>query len=386
MRHVDDGTIHAWLDGQVGNPAEAAWIEQHLRTCAACAARLAEEQSMFEHANAILADASPAVSAPPFSTIVHRSAAEDGDSGAKSVAAHRQRWLMPLGWAVSVILAVGIGWLARDLSTEPGTVVVQEAIDARATEPTTAAPVERPIAGPVEQPTAPEPPPVTRPVTRRGAPSSLQTEPAATAVQSPAARGAETSATAPPPADVRREASSSAPAAAVPVSPPASIELPARQAADAAAAPAPPLAERVTITGASPARPETVANAQEWRTLPRTEAAVQSGMALYGIDGIQPLLTTISPDGHIVRTAYRTATGELVELEQRRGGSGAPPAQEIQSTARSLAATGRAGVAASAARPAARVLSLARGDVQITLRTASELPDLSALAARLRVD
>ncbi len=30
MRHVDDGTIHAWLDGQVTDPAEVAWIEEHL--------------------------------------------------------------------------------------------------------------------------------------------------------------------------------------------------------------------------------------------------------------------------------------------------------------------------------------------------------------------
>src|SRR5688572_1709481 len=74
MRHVDDGSIHAWLDGAITDPAERAWIEEHLRWCAACGARVAEERSTLEQAHALLAVAAPAKEPPSFEEIAARAA------------------------------------------------------------------------------------------------------------------------------------------------------------------------------------------------------------------------------------------------------------------------------------------------------------------------
>ena len=45
MQHPDEGTIHAWLDGQL--PAEeAAQLEAHVATCADCSARVADARGL----------------------------------------------------------------------------------------------------------------------------------------------------------------------------------------------------------------------------------------------------------------------------------------------------------------------------------------------------
>ncbi|MFI5230073.1 MAG: zf-HC2 domain-containing protein [Gemmatimonadales bacterium] len=45
MQHIDEGTIHAWLDGALP-PDEAATVEAHVRSCASCAAAVAEARGM----------------------------------------------------------------------------------------------------------------------------------------------------------------------------------------------------------------------------------------------------------------------------------------------------------------------------------------------------
>ena len=51
--HVEEGTIHAWLDGEV--PArEAATIEAHVASCAACAAAVAEARGLMAASSRIL--------------------------------------------------------------------------------------------------------------------------------------------------------------------------------------------------------------------------------------------------------------------------------------------------------------------------------------------
>src|SRR5438874_1487381 len=41
MKHLDEGTIHAWLDGALSE-AEARDVERHVADCASCAAGVAE--------------------------------------------------------------------------------------------------------------------------------------------------------------------------------------------------------------------------------------------------------------------------------------------------------------------------------------------------------
>lgn len=53
MRHPDEGTIHAWLDGALP-PAEGSALEAHVTSCAECAAAVAEARGMLAAASRIL--------------------------------------------------------------------------------------------------------------------------------------------------------------------------------------------------------------------------------------------------------------------------------------------------------------------------------------------
>ena len=53
MPHLDEGMIHAWLDGQLP-PDEAAAAEQHIRECAECSALVAEARGFIAASSRIL--------------------------------------------------------------------------------------------------------------------------------------------------------------------------------------------------------------------------------------------------------------------------------------------------------------------------------------------
>jgi hypothetical protein len=151
---------------------------------------------------------------------------------------------------------------------------------------------------------------------------------------------------------------------------------------------APRLEERVTFIGANPLTAFAPAIPTEWQPLARTAAAARTGMPLYGIDGLEPVLTSVSTDGLLVRTMYRLEPGETVELVQERI---APERErgvvDLQATRRlfTLEPAARGGVLyAPSATP--RLWSGVRGDVRIILRTTSQAADLDALGAKLRVD
>jgi hypothetical protein len=118
MRHVDEGTIHAWLDGQVSDPAEAAWIERHCRACQECGARLADERATLAQADALLSSVAPAADAgrPAYDALVARAErSSSSGSTAPSAAPPRFRtWQLAAGWAASVALAAALGWMVRD--------------------------------------------------------------------------------------------------------------------------------------------------------------------------------------------------------------------------------------------------------------------------------
>jgi hypothetical protein len=113
-----------------------------------------------------------------------------------------------------------------------------------------------------------------------------------------------------------------------------------------------------------------------WRTVPRTEAAATSGMPLYGIEGLAATATMLSDDNRAVRTTYRLATGQSVEVVQQRLGERPDPASAPGTLA------DRAGVAGVADPP---VWSTRRGDLRLTVRgmTAAQL---AALGDQLRLD
>jgi hypothetical protein len=84
MSHIDEGLLHAYLDGETAG-AERSGLEQHL------------------------SGSGPAsVTPPPFEEVVARS---------RSVEARRRAFqlnrLTALGWAATLVIAVGVGWIAR---------------------------------------------------------------------------------------------------------------------------------------------------------------------------------------------------------------------------------------------------------------------------------
>ena len=98
MSHVDDGTLHAYLDGEL-SPAEAQGVDAHIVQCPACRGRLEEERALITRAGELLALAAPPDRAlPPFRA---------GD-----VRPLKRLWWqvrLPLAWAATVVLALGIG-------------------------------------------------------------------------------------------------------------------------------------------------------------------------------------------------------------------------------------------------------------------------------------
>ena len=306
MRHVDDGTIHAWLDEQITDPAEAAWIDEHLRGCGECRVRVAEERATFDRAQTLLAGAAPSGEQPSLESLVAKAVRDlqpvETPSDARLTRGGRDRVLILAGWAASLALAVGLGWTARELTD-------RDAVN-QAPAPVIAGPSEVSVAPPAK-PADVAQPPAAAPVT--GAQASQQRAAAATRPAVPdtsvesavPAQGREASA---PVAETAQPAAP--PVAAPPPPPPAAVQP--REAALRQ--------EAVTVTGVS-AAPAAARVDTEWRTLPRTEAAARTGMPLYGIDGVEPLATALSADG----AAVRTITGSRPARRWSSCSSGPPP-------------------------------------------------------------
>lgn len=102
MPHVDEGLLHAYLDGEL-SPVERARVDEHLAGCLGCRTRLDEERQLIERSTKLLAAALPPDRmAPPFSALARP---------------HPRRFWhvrMPLAWAATIILAIGLGWKLSD--------------------------------------------------------------------------------------------------------------------------------------------------------------------------------------------------------------------------------------------------------------------------------
>ena len=114
-------------------------------------------------------------------------------------------------------------------------------------------------------------------------------------------------------------------------------------------------------------------------------------MPLYGVEGLAPVLTSVSADGRAVQTLYRLESGELIELTQSRGaGDRRPfgaPSVSVETAARGLVPTTARGAVLSDAAPVAPFTwTTTRGDIRVMMRTTAPTADLDALGARLRVD
>ena len=126
MSHVDDGTLHAYLDGELA-PAEARGVDAHLAQCPGCRERLEEERALITRAGELLALAAPPDrELPPFRA---------GD--VKPAARLWWQVRQPLAWAATIVLALGIGtYLGRGFEElrEPETAPDAEPVRPQALE------------------------------------------------------------------------------------------------------------------------------------------------------------------------------------------------------------------------------------------------------------
>src|SRR3982074_1084239 len=102
MSHVDEGTLHTYLDGELPS-AEREAVEAHLAECETCRANPAEARALRERATAVLGSARPAERpAPPFEQLRREPT--------------RSPWRVrrSFAWAASIALALGLGYYMRN--------------------------------------------------------------------------------------------------------------------------------------------------------------------------------------------------------------------------------------------------------------------------------
>jgi anti-sigma factor RsiW len=122
MSHLDEGTLHALLDGEL-DLAEVSEIQIHLGTCVACGSRLQEVKQVLAEADRLVgamevpAGATRPMPEPP-RTSAPRSIPEPAiwndtpvlllpEAGEASV--RRTRWMKRLRWAAVIVVVVGAG-------------------------------------------------------------------------------------------------------------------------------------------------------------------------------------------------------------------------------------------------------------------------------------
>jgi len=188
MSHVDDGTLNALLDGEL-TAEEAAAVEAHIAACPECAKRLAEAKRFLAEATDLLGALElpkPAVAEPSARRVpkTAREIALDLDGATQQSPAirpnlageppkrasvgpptRRRLDFTTLAWAATVVLAIGVGYLANEVRHTRQTIALGEGA------------VGRPVQSPEQaspavatQPAAPTPPPnAVAPPTSTGA-------------------------------------------------------------------------------------------------------------------------------------------------------------------------------------------------------------------------
>lgn len=153
MRHLDEAALQAWLDRDRSglSPLERDEIALHLAGCTACRERLEEAGALSARTSDLLrppeTEEEPI---PPYAEVVARARRR------RTVGRRRSVW-MTGGWAASLVVALGVGWMANELLKGGGVPLapVQETTPA----PTPAVEVPASESGTPEVIARPAPPP-----------------------------------------------------------------------------------------------------------------------------------------------------------------------------------------------------------------------------------
>ena len=134
MSHINKGDVHAYLDGALdAYPEEAArHVREHLDACRECAQLLEGERRLRQEASAILAvSAQGSVELDSLEELRARAAAvaeqgqAEGAEGSERIERARPSLgtrMYSLRWAAMVVISLGAGWMARDLTGPVGDV------------------------------------------------------------------------------------------------------------------------------------------------------------------------------------------------------------------------------------------------------------------------
>jgi anti-sigma factor RsiW len=112
MLHLDEGTIHAWLDGEL-TPDDAESAARHVAACAECQTLVAEARGLVAGASRIVSalDAGPAGVIPP---------AQRGPSSRPRPWSRFVLTPMRMSIAATIIVAVGVTITARRVADNSG--------------------------------------------------------------------------------------------------------------------------------------------------------------------------------------------------------------------------------------------------------------------------
>jgi len=125
MSHLDEGTLHALLDGEL-DVAEAREVQSHLGTCVACGSRLQEVKQFLAEADRLVGalempagSAAPSTPPPPRESAPFRRPQRDPESWEETpvlllpdnsdALVRRRRWFRALRWAAMIVVVVGGG-------------------------------------------------------------------------------------------------------------------------------------------------------------------------------------------------------------------------------------------------------------------------------------
>ncbi len=139
MLHLDEGTLHALVDGEIPS-SDLPPLQDHLASCAQCRAALEEARVLAGEALDLVETLEVPIAG------LRNTATGDATPArrARSIPWHR------LAWAATVVVAVGLGYGARDLLPPPS--APEEAIPSRAAPDDSAGPSPAPVTTPMEVP------------------------------------------------------------------------------------------------------------------------------------------------------------------------------------------------------------------------------------------
>lgn len=320
MPHVDDGTLHALLDGalRADDPASAAEVERHLAGCPDCRARLEAADSLRGRASGVLAAAAPAepVAAPDFDEVRARASRSGGRRHAPAALRRQVRWTRNVAWAASLVIALGTGYLLRDLADPPDAASrdgeVQSEVRSPEPDPTRGSQAAAPAAESpelAESPVAQEPE-ASEELVREQAPSPEPPQSAVADAEEDADLEAETLALPPveSAARLRQSGAETAAAAAADVS----------RSMDAGRA------------GAISSLPGPAEVEEQWSVATLAEAREAMEGPVYRLPRAEILEVYVGSAATrpAVMTRQRLESGIPVQVVQRWGESAAPPAAE----------------------------------------------------------